>query len=497
MATRIFQNQTQFDIGVPTENSSLVLHSGEYVGGTYYLHVPNLVEVTDQNIDPELVLYFYPDSADLGFSTDGFDTALGTLPIKVEVTGTSFTVSLDPISGSNILDGQMIRSLNGLTDIVSITGQAGISVDVNVGMNSLDITNTQLGLTDVYPTAPLYLELGEGNVSLSGWIEITPVDNGGAVALQTGIPVYQNDFAALRALYLESALDVDPFLRVYDASSALLTSLDKDGTFYTPGVLAESVGSTLAVVYSSVAYDGTDYTTLVPRVVLDGTEVEPNYFDLSFDLRDVITLDKSIVSPGEIGRIEGEQEASYINPFITLTTIPDQTTPLIELVGGYTDGTANTNVFLEVVDNLGASLISLHGDGIVTAKSIEADTVTATTVYADNIFTNTLYVTGPDTVNVTTSGGPGTIIANCSGGIIEGSQTQTSVIVQLPDLAAFDKSLQITILKVDTTHNAISIVNGANSTINGETEALSIINQYAGVTLTSSGIHWYITGTVG
>ena len=119
---------------------------------------------------------------------------------------------------------------------------------------------------------------------------------------------------------------------------------------------------------------------------------------------------------------------------------------------------------------------------------VEATVIEATTIYADNIFSDSLYVVGPDTIVMTTAGGPQTIIADCSNG---------PVVIQLPDLTAFDKSLKLTALKIDTTNNALSFVNGPNSTINGSTTAVSIVDQYAGKTITSAGINWYITSTVG
>jgi hypothetical protein len=241
-------------------------------------------------------------------------------------------------------------------------------------------------------------------------------------------------------------------------------------------------------VHETIGYDGTTYTTGSSRILLESSALGPSYFDIPLDVRDTITLGESTVTPGNIGNIQGLQEASYVNPFIDLYTIPDQTTPLIRLNSGYPSGTDNGNVFLDVADVDGLSLIKLHGNGVVTAKTLEADTIDVTTVFADNIFSSTLYVVGPDTIVMTTAGGPQTIIADCSNG---------PVVVQLPDLTTFDKSLKVTALKIDTTNNALSLVNGPNSTINGSTTAVSIVDQYAGKTITSAGINWYITGTIG
>ena len=490
MPVQIFQNQTAFEVIVPTADGSMSVYPNEYVGGSYYSHINELTNVTSQNIDPDSVKYFYPESGEAGTSLNGFDTATGTLPIQVDVVGTAFTVSIRPISGSDIDDGQVVRTLNTLTDTVTVTGQAGISVDVNVGNNSIDITNTQLGLTDVNATAPLYLTLGEGNVSLEGSIAVTPLNDGGAVALQTGIPVYQNNFAALRSLYLKSEADSAPFLTIASSSGTLKCGLDQWGDFFSLSVAGQNVSATQFNVFSSIDYDGIETWTMGDRLVNLATPNpdDTNFIDLSFAQRDTISLEKSAFTPNHFGNIVGTQEGSYTLPFISLASIADQTVPLIKLTSGYPVGTPNGNYFLDVVDINGVSLISLHDDGVIDAKTINVGTLNAETVFADNVFSSTLYVVGPDTVVMTTSGGPQTIVADCSNG---------PVVVQLPDLTTFGKSLKVTALKIDTTNNALSFVNGPNSTINGDTTAVSIVDQYAGKTITSAGTNWYITGTVG
>lgn len=486
MATQIFQNQTAFEIIIPTVDSVMALYPGEYVGGSYYTHIPALVDVTSLNIDPDFVKYFYPETGP-DITTTGVTSVLGVHPIATNLTGTVVTVSLLPLEASDIASGQVVKSVNTYTDTISIIGGMGIGVTGN-GIGTITITNLYPGLTIATGVLPISLELSNNNQTITGSIAVTPINDGGAVALQTGTPVYQNDFAALRSLFLKSLADVDPFLRVYSSTDALLTSLDSEGALYTQDILANTVSSALFHVHETIGYDGTTYAFGGSRILLESSALGLSYFDIPFDVLDTITLGKSTITPGNIGNIQGLQETAYVNPFVDLFTIPDQTTPLIRLNSGYPTDTANGNVFLDVVDNTGLSLIKLHGDGIVTAKKIEADVVEATTVFADNIFSSTLYVVGPDTVNITTSGGPQSVIADCSNG---------PVVVQLPDLTSFDKSLKITALKIDTTNNALSFVNGPNSKINGSTLAVNIVTQYAGKTITSAGINWYITSTVG
>lgn len=506
MAVQIYQNQTAFEVIVPTADGSMSVYPNEYVGGSYYAHIPELVNVTNQSIDPLDVKYFYPESGESGTSLNGFDTATGTLPIQVDVVGTTFNVSIQPISGTDIGDGQVVRTLNTLTDTVVITGQAGISVDVNVGNNSIDITNTQLGLTDVYATAPLYLELGEGNVSLSGSIAITPTDNGGAVALQAfedpTVVEYQNGFAGLKGLHLSvNGGDVVNASRPYvfgiyyspdnnspllgiNALGRLMTSTDIN----TAGVLRSSQ----IRLYENVTFNTTtgEVDTLGRWIDLQGNPMYETYFDVPVMVRGEVRIGvESGRLPGTFGYISGVQTDTNSSSLITLRKgSSTNTTPLIRTQSSQVyPGLTNSTVF-EYVDDDDVSLVSIHDDGVVTAKKLEADTIDVTTVFADNIFSSTLYVVGPDTVVMTTAGGPRTIIADCSNG---------PVVVQLPDLTAFDKSLKVTALKADTSNNALSFVNGPNSTINGSPLSVSIVDQYAGKTITSAGINWYITSTVG
>lgn len=487
--TQIYQNQTAFEVIVPTADSSMSLYPNEYVGGSYYSHIDLLTNVTAQNIDPLDVKYFYPESGEAGTSLSGFDTATGTLPIQVDVVGTSFNVSIQPISGLDIEDGVVVRTLNTLTDTVVITGQAGISVDVNVGNHSIDITNTQLGLTDVYATAPLFLELGEGNVSLSGSIAITPTDNGGAVALQTGTPEYQTGFSALEQQYLRSAgepLLVGNLVGVPDEITSVLTPW---GSFTVAQDLnaAEGVNSTRVSVLQSLALDPItgDVSQGDPIVQFSASD---SFVDTALEIRNQVTLGVASASPGIYGYISGvlAAESSFIPLDLSREDAANEL-PLVALKASSSSPVSDEN-YLEVYDADNNSLIKLHGDGVVTAKTLEADTILATTVFAENIFSSTLYVVGPDTIVMTTAGGPQTIIADCSNG---------PVVVQLPDLTAFDKSLKVTALKADTSNNALSFVNGPNSTINGSPLSVSIVDQYAGKTITSAGINWYITGTVG
>lgn len=506
MAVQIFQNQLAFEIIVPTADGSMSLYQNEYVGGSYYSHIEGLVNVTNQNIDPLDVKYFYPESGEAGTSINGFDTATGTLPIQVDVVGTAFTVSIQPISGADIDDGYVVRNLNTLTDIVSITGQAGISVDVNVGNNTIDITNTQLGLTDVYATAPLYLTLGEGNVSLEGSIEITPTDNGGAVALQAfGDPTiveYQDGFAGLNGLHLSvDGTHVTSLSTMY--VFGVYYSLNNNSPLFGINVLgqlmsSQDINTTTTVRARQIrAYETATFNTTSGQVETSGRWIDLNgnpssatYFDVPVSFKNQIIIgEESTRVPGNYGLIVGTQRAN--NPSSLITVAKESDAVSAPLIAAYTNlvypGITNTVVFQYGDDN-NESLVSIHDDGVVTAKKLEADTIDVTTVFADNIFSSTLYAVGPDTIVMTLSGGPQTIIADCSNG---------PVVIQLPDLDAFDKSLKITALKIDTTNNALSFVNGPNSTINGDTTALSIVDQYAGKTITSAGINWYITGTVG
>ena len=138
------------------------------------------------------------------------------------------------------------------------------------------------------------------------------------------------------------------------------------------------------------------------------------------------------------------------------------------------------------MDSQDDTLISFGGDGIITAKTVNAATINVTTLNAENIYVSSYEAIGPTTVNVTTSG-PQTIMCDCSFG---------PIVVQLPDLNAFDKSLSVTIIKTDLSNNAVSIVNGFNSTINGSPLAIDLVNQYETITLTSNSTRWFKIGAM-
>lgn len=486
MALKVYQNQLRMDLIIPGWESTFHLYPGEYVGGEYYTRfAPTLLtDVTDQNIPVEDIKYIYPGSTDGPSGGGAIDAINGVAPIQTSTLEGVTTISLDTLTGSLFGPGEVVKSINGIADVITITNGAGISIDT--GVDNITITNTQLGLTDTYATPPLYLTLGEGNVSLEGSIAITPTDDGGAVALQTGTPVYQTGLAALNSVYLKSAEDVDPFFRVYSSNDTLYTSIDKEGILYTKGFVTENNDSIKTRLYSSIVYDGTTYTTGDLLLYLDGSGQDTSYVNLPFEIRSLLTLEQSELNPANFGSIIGTQKVSYTDPFISLYTIPDQTTPLIKLTGGYTSGTSNNNVYLNIVDDQDASLISLHGDGIITAKTLDVDTVNTTTINAETINTNSTFIAGPATLNVTTSG-PNTIMADCSAG---------AVVVQLPDLNEFTRSLTVTVIKVDNTNNDVSLVNGLNSTINGSTLAVNLTNQYETITIVSNGIKWFKIGAM-
>lgn len=489
MALLVYQNQLSYDLIIPGWSSTFHLYPGEYVGGEYYTQFSPamLTDVTDQNIPTIDIKYIYPGSTDAPSGGGGIDVISGEDPIQVSTLNGYSTISMRPLTAADIDLGEMPTSVNGLTDNILVTGQAGISVDVNVGNNSIDITNTQLGLTDVYATPPLYLTLGEGNVSLEGSIAITPTDSGGAVALQTGTPEYQIGFAGLNSLYLKSADDTEPFLSILDSEDVFLTGIDTGGNIFAPSVSSNNSVSEQIELFDSVNYDGNNWTFGTQLINLKAPDVDdPSFVDIPFALKDTLSLEESEVTPDNFGNIIGTQGATYTNPFITLTTIPDQTTPLIKLIGGHTSGTANNNVYLEIVDDQDASLISLDGDGVITAKTVNADTVNVTTLNAENIYVTSYAAVGPTTINVTTVG-PQTIIGNCFLG---------PIVVQLPDLNGFGKSLSLTIIKTDNTNHAISIVNGDGSTINGSPLAVDIVDQYESLTIVSNDINWFKIGAM-
>jgi hypothetical protein len=511
MALSVYQNQLSFDLIIPGWESTFHLYPGEYVGREYYDKlVPTLTDVTSENIPVASIKYIYPGSTDApSGGSGGIDVISGIDPVQVSTLNGYSTISLRPLTSADFEASSVVSGINGLTDAVTIVGEAGIDVSTNVGTNTISLTNTQLGLVATYADPPLYLTLGEGNASLEGAVEITYANSGGAVALQPHItsddppiypPVttYQVGFAALEGLHLKytgayTDTSSGKVITLKDELDAINFSVGTDGSLVSLSDIstAEKVSSTKLDVYTSGVLDAVTgdivYGDSIFSVSASGDLFRT---DLPTSFYNTVSIgEASSIYSGEYGNLTGTQTELTPGSLITLFKEGQNNAPLINLNTDQISPNITANI-LQYFDGEGTSLVKIYDDGVIDAKTVNAGVVNATTVNAETIYTNSFLAVGPTTVNVTTSG-PNVIMADCSTSV-----NPISVVVQLPDLNTFDKSLTITVIKIDNSNYTVSIVNGLNSTINGSTAAIELVDQYETITLVSNGIKWYKIGAM-
>jgi hypothetical protein len=467
-----------------------------------------LKDVTDQNMDPldPRIIFTWPGSTDAPGT--GTDSVVGLSPITASTLNGVTTVGLDPISAGYIANGSVVKTINGYTDTLFFSPGLGIDIQEtfpNAGPTprpvTFTITNTQPGIVTATGIAPLTLTLDTETWDLSGSIAITPTDNGGAVALQAhGDPVeYQRGFAALNTLDLKwyAANTLPSYygtLLFGRAINADITTVLKDtGTLNISDVLTAcvGVGTTDLSVYDTIVLDTTTGDiTGKPNKIVTFNSAGSSFIDVPVNLKNILSIGgDSTTTPGITGAIQGVQGSTPTNALIDLfRSTSTNTLPLLALGTGSFPVTAD-ELFLLVYDGHGNALIKFHGDGVIDAKTLNADTINVTTLNADNIYVSAYEANGPTTINVTTEG-PQTIIGTCA------PKPTGDIVINLPDLNAFTKSLTLTVVKTDATNGQISIVNNGGSTINGSTEALALNNQYETITLVSHGIHWYKIGAM-
>lgn len=478
MALLVYQNQLSMDLIIPGWESTFHLYPGEYVGGEYYTRFsPSLLtDVTSENIPVEDIKYIYPGSTDAPDGGGGIDTINGTDPVQTSTLDGVTTISLRPLTATDIASGELVTGINGFTDSVTVAGSTGITVTNS--LNTVTISNTLPGLTTTNAAAPLYLTLEDDNQTLSGYIAITPLADGGAVALQQveDRPVYQIGFAALDNVYVSNGIHAGGSLNTTSGLNANALSLFE-------------ITAINPLTGELVASDS--------WLNLSANSLDNSFIDFDVTFRGHIILgEESNRIPGTWGNILGSLNPDSTSPLVSLSSSVVSTTPLLRFSTTqiYPDITGTT--VLSYIDGEDAVLVKIYDNGQIDAKEINVDTinattgnietVNATTINAETLNTNSTFVTGPATINVTTAG-PNTIMADCSAG---------AVVVQLPDLNTFTKSLTVTVIKVDNSNNDLSVINGLNSTINGSTLAINLTNQYETMTIVSNGIKWFKIGAM-
>lgn len=408
-----YQNQHFYDVAVPTaEGVDVNLQTGEVVEGDFYSVLEYhgiLVNVPGPYTYPVL-RYSWPSSWG-GSGGAGSITGVsctspivgggmsGTVGVALSPQGitTSYlangavttdkladgAVTLSKIALGNIVTG-IITGVDTFTDDITLAAGTGILLTPTALTNTitvgLDPSTAVASVTGVLPIS-VVTTLGVAEVS----IDVTPTNNGGAVALQTDIngAEYQAGFAALNNLFIkQSGTNTnDSLLSVLDSvGSTYLVDFNADlGILFSQSFLsAFDVGGKSLTIYDTVSYSKDNANTGNIGITLS---YMGSYFGVPMNIGAEFSLSGNGVAPDSHGNIVGTQGSSYTLPFISLTGNSGNTTPLIKLASSYVDGVVNNTNFIEVSDVNSVPLIKLWGDGIVEAKKFVAKQVTYTNIF--------------------------------------------------------------------------------------------------------------------
>jgi hypothetical protein len=145
-------------------------------------------------------------------------------------------LAADSVLDSNIASGQVVKTFNGLTDAVILA--AGQNVTLTPSGNTVTVSSP----TTINVTLPLVLTTPDYGATIEGHIAITTTNDGGAVALQTGTPVYQTGFAALNGLHADTNFSLGANKVVFSATGPTLdVSADTLSTFAGAVVLGDTL----------------------------------------------------------------------------------------------------------------------------------------------------------------------------------------------------------------------------------------------------------------
>jgi hypothetical protein len=404
------------------------------------------------------------------------------------------------ITSDKFASGQLVTGINGITDAVTIDSSYGLSV-TTLG-NTITIDNTLPGLDTAVGTLPLTLTLDVTKTQLTGSIAVTPVNDGGAVALQnpaqpalpgdpftpviqlgsigvsslftSGITSFNATYETVSSIlldpsvvYIQTSNDLPYGLVVLNPDSEPIIYGHSSGTLNTVNNLTRNNAASTTLTVQEDPWTGTNPLKLhLTAVAADEAE---NFINLPIEIDNTLHFSQTTTNANPerigVGKITG---LSSIEPVIDLNI---GTVPAIRL--GFGSPVEPAPALTIYGTDQQTPNIVLNTNGTITAKTLNVNSVYATTAYVNQ----------PQTIPVNIVGGPQVIIADASAG---------QVIVQLPVIPGdFTKSLTVTVKKADISTNAVSIVRGTGSLIEGSIDPINLVTGYAYVTLVSSGLNWY------
>ena len=486
MAAPFYQNQNSFSVAVPTASGvDITLFSGEVVQGDIYFifEYNDLLIKVDGPFSYPTLRYSWPGSGGSG----GSGTLTGVTCVSpiigggssgvvsvglglLSVTGAYIangTITADKLAADSAVTGLLVGA-DTLKNIVELVAGTNIVLTPNLTDNSIEIGTNSNVVTAVDATLPLSVTTSNGTATLS--IDVTPTNDGGAVAFQSisSEPTVQLGTAALSEVYTSgfvsanvsysvitdpgtpiSGLYVKPLtsndyaFSAFTAADVLTTYLTNGGTLYTTAVKNNGEVGTTSFSLTEDLWTGTSLPLgYLTAVVANQAN---NFLNIPFGLYNTLTLLQTTLGTAPsankvgTGKIVGSPTYEPLIQFGTQVAVP-----AIKL--GITSETGRDLAFAVHDDGSTDPTIGLYTDGTITCKRVDAqyETLKSQLLVAGNFL-----VTAYPGINVF---------------IIDSSNGPSSI--QLPELtAASEDGVVLTFKKYDVTNNPVVISTTAGQTI--------------------------------